>query len=179
MLGDMKDDAPPDVWDYMHRCEEGSLYQTLMSESGWSGTKHDWKRDIWFRFLFGSSKPMARYETDPDLVLMQPLMEVFASRFPNVLSWMDGQKATNYKRLPRRMQRMESAMMIVRVCGALSRQPGTPLVTIHDSILTTPDHILGVERMILGEFKRLGVCPKLVRSVASCCLNDTARIPLH
>jgi hypothetical protein len=60
------------------------------------------------------------------------------------------------------MQEREASLMIGAVCGRLARHhPDVPLLTVHDSILTTPSHVDLVHRVITEEFGRLGVPVKL------------------
>jgi hypothetical protein len=49
-------------------------------------------------------------------------------------------------------------VFIHRVCGrVLEERPGVPLFTIHDSLLTTPEHVGYVRGVIREEFAELGV----------------------
>jgi hypothetical protein len=52
--------------------------------------------------------------------------------------------------------------MIDTVCLRLKKHhPEIPVVTIHDSILTTAEHLPTVKRIILEEFARIDLRPAL------------------
>lgn len=52
--------------------------------------------------------------------------------------------------------------MIEAVCGRLMREhPNCPLVTIHDSVLTTSAWVEVVRQAIVEEFGRMGIHPTL------------------
>lgn len=52
--------------------------------------------------------------------------------------------------------------MILGVCARLMEEhPDCPVVTIHDSILTTPRWVEVVTKVIHEEFARLGITPTL------------------
>jgi hypothetical protein len=85
-----------------------------------------------------------------------------ATRFPTIDMVLQDLKQREYQHVARLMQHAESSLMIGDVCGSLMRDsPGAPIVTIHDSILTTPENADRVESAILTAFRLLGVCPTL------------------
>jgi hypothetical protein len=62
----------------------------------------------------------------------------------------------------RAAQRLESTLMIHGACQRLmSERPDIPVVTIHDSILTLPEHIETVRGVIMSEFAKFGISPTL------------------
>ena len=63
---------------------------------------------------------------------------------------------------PLALQRAESQFVIGTVCRRLVEEfPDTPILTVHDSVMTTPPHVDVVVRVIRDEFDRLGVQPTL------------------
>lgn len=60
------------------------------------------------------------------------------------------------------MQHAESSLFIGAVCGRIMREgPSVPILTIHDSLLTTPQYVDYAESVIREEFDKLGVSPRL------------------
>lgn len=91
-----------------------------------------------------------------------PITQLFGREFPSVHQFILDQKVENYKNLARDMQRAESELMIDTVCLRLmAHHPEIPVVTIHDSIMTTEQHIPIVARIIREKFERIGFRPSL------------------
>jgi hypothetical protein len=58
------------------------------------------------------------------------------------------------------MQHQESTLFIGRVCRRIkAERPYLPLATVHDSLVTTDEHLAFVKAIALDEFKKLGVIP--------------------
>jgi hypothetical protein len=90
----------------------------------------------------------------------------FRKEFPSVWKFIQEQKIgdgdRSFARLAQNMQQRESQYMIGTVCVRLARfHPEIPLLTIHDSILTTNTNAPTVERIMQEEFARLGVRPQI------------------
>ena len=169
------------VGEYMRQCQTGELYGTLMKESGWTGSKNDWKSDVWFQFLFGPPVtpaflkrgrasllkprwfPGMKIRKEPaDYDALETLARTFGRLFPEVDRRIRAAKKEDYKELPREMQRRESALVIGVVVGRLAREfPSIPIITIHDSIMTTPEHVDTILRLLFVAFAALGVTPTL------------------
>jgi hypothetical protein len=78
------------------------------------------------------------------------------------MKFIQAQKSRAFQELAREMQRRESRFMIRGVCGRLLKDhPEVPLLTIHDSVLTTPRHAEMVHDLMMQEFARLGVAPTI------------------
>jgi hypothetical protein len=91
-----------------------------------------------------------------------PLTDLFRTEFPTVFDFICEQKSSGYQELARNMQRAEANLMIDTVCLRLMKHhPEIPVVTIHDSILTTAEHLPTVKRIITEEFARMGLKPTL------------------
>lgn len=99
-----------------------------------------------------------------------PLPVLFQHRFPSIWEFILRQKQWNgvgpageaFKKLAVRMQQRESRYMIGQVCSRLMKyHPEIPILTIHDSILTNPEYVPTVRRIMTEEFARLGVQPAL------------------
>lgn len=60
------------------------------------------------------------------------------------------------------MQRAESKLMIDTIVYRLySERPDVPLITVHDSILTTPPYVVNVKSIVYKEYARAGLRPTL------------------
>ena len=141
--------APPDLLLFIEMCKTGTLYDHLMKQIGWTKDRSEFKKEIFFKFLYGP------VEEDT------PLAKAMASEFPSVMAFIDWHKGRHgYKQLSREMQKAESKLMIEGVCGSLMGQnPKIPLVTIHDSIMTTLEFVPVVRVAIEEEFRKLGIDP--------------------
>lgn len=150
-----------DLKNYLDTCQRGELYGTLMRGMEWTGTKDEFKKDVWFQFLYGSNKRPDQL-TVPERKNLRSLNEVFRDLYPSVYEWVWGQKRMNYKRLAWEMQRAESRLMIDCVGGRLSTEhPEIPILSIHDSYLTPMRCVDTVRRIIEEEFGKVGISPTI------------------
>ena len=159
--GHGRQSMPEDVQRFLTICEQGKLYPMMMDGMGWQGSRQAFKDDVWFAFLYGSNKSDQKL-ADPEKVDLRRLTEFFRSEFPNVYGYMWAKKERNYKRLSWDMQRAESKLMIDEVCFRLADEyPHVPVLSIHDSILTTPTNVVLVTSLITKAFATLGIRPTL------------------
>lgn len=76
----------------------------------------------------------------------------FKRKFPDVYKVFSALKRKNHRALSHMLQRIESEIMIQKVCQRISdEQPTLPIFTIHDSIITTDGNQDYVSRVILEE----------------------------
>lgn len=154
---------PPDLLLFMELCMAGTLYDYLMKRAGWTD-RGSFKKEF-FLMLYGPMKE-------------NPMTQIMTQEFPSVMAFIAWHKGRHgYKELSREMQRAESRLMIEGVCGSLMEQNrNIPLVTIHDSIMTTEEFIPTVKSAIIEEFCKLGIQPtvktKRFESAASLLLGD-------
>lgn len=150
-----------DIWTYLNTCENGGLYRQVMDGIGWTKSKDEFKNQVWFHFLYGSNKSSGRLAQFDDSGLRH-LNEFFQKTWPSVYDHIWSMKKNNYKQFSRDMQRAESKVMIDSVGSRLAAEyPHIPILTIHDSYLTTPEHVDTVKRLIEEEFATLGITPTL------------------
>lgn len=150
---------PADVDHFRYLCEAGRLYQYLMERMDWTQGKSAFKSDELFRCLYGRNTVWdGNGNYNPSR--LEPIIK---TEFPTIWKFIRGwKKANGYKDLARQMQREESRLMIDGVCGRLAKEhPDCPLVTVHDSIMTTSPWVETVKNIILEEFARLGIRPNL------------------
>ena len=88
--------------------------------------------------------------------------ELFARDFPNVYQAINDLKRKDYRQLAYLLQAHESKIMIDVICRRILEEvPGTFIATIHDSIMTTPDKADEVKAIMVREFQRFGLNPKI------------------
>ena len=167
---------PPDVSKYIQLCESGKLYEFLMTLSSIEpAEKAKFKQRIFRHVFYGARgerrrawkgrKPKRRPNGRTRRVArMDRVARLFQQEFPTIFAFIQKAKGKNYRRFARRMQRAESRLMIGGVCKRLmTDHPDIPVFTIHDSILTTAEHVETVERLIKEQFQRYGLTPTLKR----------------
>ncbi|SFH40827.1 hypothetical protein [Pontibacter chinhatensis] len=146
-----RNDLPEDVQEYIDLCSEGKLYNVLMSEMNFMGDRKAFKQML-FATLFYCTNHYADRSKDS---------EYFRSRFPNVYAVIKHYKAEDYKLLSRLMQTTEADIMIKKVVNRLMRNR-TFVSTIHDSVLTLPEHANEVVDAIKYYFNtEYGIVPSL------------------
>lgn len=150
---------PEDLDQWKRLCESGVLYPYLMDRMNWQGTKAQFKDKELFRLLYGRNTPFDR-DGNYNPSQLQPVLE---TDFPSVWTFIRKYKrAHGYRELAREMQRQESRLMIQGACGRLmDEHHDCPVVTIHDSILTTEPWVSTVSTAIKYEFGQIGIQPTL------------------
>ena len=144
---------PPDVQRFLALTWSGTVYDHLMAQIGVTD-RSKFKRTFFRVILYGD--PGEAY------VWGTKLHRLFRKQFPTVLKFVEWAKRHRYQDLAHRMQERESRFVIGAVCGRLmEHHPDVPVVTVHDSILTTPPHVRTVHRVMMEEFARLGVRPSI------------------
>lgn len=110
-------------------------------------TRSNFKIIIFSDILYGSQH------------ITNPLTRMFARLFPNIANFIHNYKQEHgYAELAREMQRQESHLMYNCVVARLMRHhPEVPVITIHDSIMTTPEHCELVQRIMREEYNRAGL----------------------
>lgn len=142
---------PADVQEYITLCSQGKLYNVLMSEMNFMGDRKSFKQML-FATLFYCTNHYADRSKDS---------AYFRSRFPNVYAVIKHHKENDYTLLSRLMQTTEADVMIKKVVNNLMRTR-TFLTTIHDSVLTLPEHITVVVDAIKYYFnKEYSIVPSL------------------
>ena len=122
--------------------------------------RREFKRRFFADVLYG--------DTSQDYVALSPLALIFQVEFPSVWQFIIESKTElgwdkqAFKRLSLLMQRHEAKFMFGQVCTRLMEHHSEmPVWTIHDSILTTLEHVKLVVRIMREEFDRLKIAPQL------------------
>jgi hypothetical protein len=138
--------------DYLGTCEAGRFYEVLASLWGLDlrddAQRSRLKRMTFKLILFGPTRPS------------HPRWLAFRSKWPTVAEFLELAKAHDYGVPARACQRLESALMIGGVAARLmTEHPDTPIWTIHDSVMVTPQLADVVKRTIDEVFALHGLRP--------------------
>ena len=130
---------------YIELCEEGRLYEVLMEAGGFTD-RQKMKDDLYHEVFYGQTR------------IQGPVKDIFRKLFPNVYEVILAAKKKDYRHLSHRLQKAESDLIIQTVCRRLMLDhPDIPVLTIHDSILTTPEHHSTVAEFIRQAFAAVGL----------------------
>jgi hypothetical protein len=154
--------VPADVLEYLEVCERGQFYQRLMTK----GEKRRTVTDPAFYRRFKARVLTVLYKSNKWGRFPNEMAARLKRKYPSVMAMLKALKRHDYRHAARLMQNLESTMFIRRVCGRLMRErPDVPVLTKHDSILTTPEHAETVVQIIKEAFIKLGIKPHLKREV--------------
>jgi hypothetical protein len=138
-----------DLGRYVRLCEGGRLYDELIEGLGDDRPDRDsFKKRIFSQVFYGEN----RYQG--------ALTRLFAEQFPTVWAVIRAFKEHDYTRLSHHMLRAESAIIIHRAVRRCA-QEGIWAVTIHDSIVTFPEHAKAVTGIMEEAFSSAGVRPTI------------------
>jgi hypothetical protein len=141
--------VPDDLRRYVRLCEEGRLYDDLMDRLGDDTPGRDaFKKQLFTQVFYGQNFVEGR------------LTRLFAEQYPTVWAIIRAIKRPDYRRLSHHMLRAESSIVIGRAVRRCAEE-GIWAATIHDSIVTTPDHAEAVEGIMEGAFRSVGVRPTI------------------
>ena len=140
-----------DVIEFINLCEQGILYDNLMSRLGIPPRRRDsFKRLFFSQVFFGKIKTTGR------------VRELFARDFPTVFKAINDLKRKDYRQLAYLLQAHESKIMIDIICRKiLAELSGTFIATIHDSVMTTLEKADEVKAIMVREFQRFGLNPTI------------------
>jgi hypothetical protein len=159
----LRDRFPQNALAFIEEVMQGTIYDTLQGyyndlvpKGQQVHDRGDFKRLFFMMVVYGDQHASYTGRT--------PLPIIFETLYPSIYSFILSQKMINYEQLSLDMQRAEANFMMHRVCHRLmTYHPEIPVVTVHDSILTTPEHLDKVEKIIKEEFARLNLYPQLRR----------------
>lgn len=136
---------------YVELCERGIIYDYLQEKAGLSGlTREKLKRKFYIEIFYGRNQ------------IVTDFTRLFERTFPSVMEMIRKVKRPDHTVLACEMQRRESRIVIHGVCRRLMEEyPHVPIITIHDSILTTAEHAQTVRDAMLREFALIGMTPTL------------------
>lgn len=138
---------PDDVVHYIELCEKGKIYQYLEQNLTHKLTAlAGLKRRVLSRVF---------YCKNPDQG--NDLSSQFAALFPHVSEFIRFLKRNDYRHLPQQLQRVEAGLVVHGVCTRLMNEyPHVPVLTVHDSMLTTQELEPLVRKLLKEECLSLG-----------------------
>jgi hypothetical protein len=139
-----------DARHYVDLCENGVFYEYVEKHAGVVGlSRSDLKKKVFRDVFFGRSQ------------VVTDLTRFFAAEFPTIMGVIRSVKRRDYCDAGRTLQKIESGLMIHKVCRRLMLEhPAVPVITLHDSIMTTPENVELVRSVMAEEFERVGLHPK-------------------
>lgn len=142
---------PHDVRLFIRLCQKGLLYDYMIKKWDVRQKKQQFKRSFFANIFFSEAERSTRHN------------ELFAATFPNVWEFIQNAKEHNNRDFPLSMQKQEADIIISGVCGILATEPyrHIPILTIHDSIMTTPEFAPVVRSIMLDQFRAKGITPTL------------------
>lgn len=129
---------------YQKDCESGKFYER-MQEICKVDSKSQMKKKL-FKDVFFGKRTLAG----------------FRDLYPTMAGLIDWVKRHDYKHLAHELQRIESSIVIDDACEVMRvEHPEVPILTIHDAILTTGEHVCLVKDVLRAAFNRRGVNPQI------------------
>jgi hypothetical protein len=140
-------DVPADVEAYLEVCQGGGFYESFMPP----GADRDAFKVKFFRDVFFGKN-----------CVRSPVKDAFARTYPSMAAMLAALKHKDHARAAWLLQNLEARTFLHNVCGRVLRErPATVVLTVHDSVVTTLDAVGDVRGLVLDEFARYGLAPRL------------------
>lgn len=141
--------VPKDLRQFIEATSEGHFYEAFLEHGRWT---RDELKPLIFQIVYGHRGVMLNAE----------LTGAFRDAFPSVFSMLLKLKSEKgYSWVGMELQRRESRIIIKGVCNRLRvEHPDVPVVTVHDSLMTTQEHVGLVTDLLHQEFGRFPVVPR-------------------
>jgi hypothetical protein len=139
---------PEDLDHYLKLCEEGRFYDELMVLDDKRTDREGFKRQVFTQVFYGKNCYEGR------------LTRLFAQEFPTVWETIRTIKKPDYHRLSHHMLRLEAEVVINRAVRRCALE-GVWVVTIHDCLVTYPEHAERVSQIMTEAFGSVGVRPTI------------------
>jgi len=139
----------PDIILYKELTSNGKFYEYMMQYLPIMG-RDEFKKKLFGRIFYNDDKKFLYEE-----------WSIFQDIFPTVAHIISFYKRNNYKDLAISLQKVEADIIINRIVIRLEKE-SIYCLTIHDSILTTPNNAEIVKQIMLEEFeKHFGLIPTI------------------
>lgn len=140
---------------YKNIVERGQFYEEMMTILEYTGTRDEFKKFFFQKILFGrNNKKLNKEEM------------AFKEVFPEIFRLIRLVKKNDHSQLAISLQREESKTIIDDCIGRIIEEnPGTFVLTIHDSIVCLPEDISYVGGVIEDAFIKHNIIPKLQEEV--------------
>ena len=164
----------PTTQEFIEICESGKFYESMMHRL--DITDRDAMKKLMYKHVFfgpirtepykpkdqNDEDAMAKYKTlREDYIEFVEISEMFKTHHPQV--WkiiydIKGGEHGQYENLAHMLQRAESSFVIDTICHKImTDKPDVPILTIHDSIMTTYHDTDYVRRLLVDGLKKLGL----------------------
>jgi len=141
---------------FLHDAERGVLYEKLARDIG--GTRNEAKV-MWLKIMYYDPKKWKNRSLPAE---MRKIIDAANNRYPGVIAAIEKMKERDYRKLSHDIQRSEAEVMYNMICNSIHQQrPAMFIATIHDCILCKPEDAAFVRKVMDGQFRTLGVQPKI------------------
>jgi hypothetical protein len=140
--------VPDDLERYVKLCEQGRFYDELMLLDDNPTDRETFKKQVFAQVFYGKNCYEGR------------LTRLFAQEFPTVWETIRAIKKPDYHRLSHHMLRLESDININRAVRRCALEE-IWVVTIHDCVVTYPEHAERVNQIMIEAFGSVGVTPTI------------------
>jgi hypothetical protein len=147
--------------EYIEKATTGKLYESLQEGFeqvlGYAMTDRKELKTAVFQVLFTPNNFIGQEHAAPK--------RIFKQRYPEVYAVCNAIKKKDSKLLPKLLQQLESHIILNVVAKRLQKEyPKVPIFTVHDSIMTVPEHADLVAQIMEAELTRcVGFAPTLSR----------------
>lgn len=145
-----------EVEKYIEVVCSGMFYEFMAGNAGLHVDLKDKKvrSDFKQKFFTGCLYDVARQK-------LTKMEKVFGQAFPTILDECRLLKRDDHRVLSQELQKMEARFIYhcVEICA--KSIGNVPLTTIHDAIVSTEENIFMVEQIVIDEFKKLNITPKI------------------
>lgn len=149
---DIFGDKYNDVKLYIDQTSKGILYDDLIKLWDYKDDRNLFKKEFFGTIFYCKVTSNFRYEYS----------KKFSELYPNVMELIIKMKEGNYKNLAIQLQKIESDIMIFKVCYRLSKEaPGVWFATIHDSIMCEKKDKEFILMIVKEEFNKQNMFPTL------------------
>jgi hypothetical protein len=140
-----------DIQAMVEATSNGTFYETIQAKTD-NWTREEVKRKV-FQVIFGDVRLMQQTE----------IGQAFQMAYPTAFDLMVKMKKTKgYEFIGHELQRRESSIVINTVCERLrAHYIDLPILTVHDSILTTREHLETVRGLLEAAFNQYPTRPRL------------------
>ena len=156
-----------DLHDYMDKAASGELYEHLAglaneyiyeAENRTKNAEINRKstKKCFMKYLFGNNPEIAQNTEKGDgrLKNVQLIQKIMLKHYPTVNKLIAFHKRDNYKNISWQLARMESSIVINKICPQLA-QKGITVLTIHDCFYVKKSDLIRLKAIVLDTFFNL------------------------
>lgn len=150
---------------YENIINEVKKYNSALEEASGFENRSKCKKTMMF-LLYGN------FNTNRNSKIKQHIM--FKNTFPIIATILDSLKENEPNRVALILQNLESDLFLNKITKYISEaNPNIPMFTIHDAILTTPEYVEYVNKIMITIISSItGIVPKISISDSNAVLNE-------